>query len=261
MIIGLSGQAGSGKSYLARKLYERYGYISISLSDPLKRICRYIFRFTHQQLWGDSKYRNEPDLRYPRQIKLDCGCKSTSIQVNNDHYIATITNIAPICKQTNFSHGDIIIKRDELSARKIEFLTPRHALQQLGTEYGRNCYENIWIDTALSAAKDVLDPLRITTYDPESGLIAASSRHIDKPASGVVIPDIRFKNELQALKANGAKVVRIVRSVETDNVVTAHQSEQEQKNICDSEFDFVFNNTENVDEFDAQLDRMMEVIS
>src|ERR1051325_8980837 len=42
---------------------------------------------------------------------------------------------------------------DKRYPRKGGFLTPRHALQSLGTEWGRDCYENLWIDLAIKDAK------------------------------------------------------------------------------------------------------------
>lgn len=63
--------------------------------------------------------------------------------------------------------------------------TPRLALQWLGTEAGRNVFgKNLWT--------------------------AALINRLD-PAKNYVITDVRFANEVEALKAAGATIVRVVR--------------------------------------------------
>jgi hypothetical protein len=76
MIIGISGltfdknnnrcSMSSGKSALAEILSKEYNFLNMSLADPMKRVCKDLFHFTDEQLWGPSKFRNFPDLRYWR---------------------------------------------------------------------------------------------------------------------------------------------------------------------------------------------------
>ena len=47
-------------------LVQEFDFIEVSFADPIKRICKDLFHFTDQQLWGSSKYRDEPDNRYLR---------------------------------------------------------------------------------------------------------------------------------------------------------------------------------------------------
>ncbi len=68
--------------------------------------------------------------------------------------------------------------------------SPRHALQTLGTQWGRVCYENVWVDYAMKEARKRLAYFK---------------------SDGVVICDVRFRNELDAIQAAGGKVWRIVR--------------------------------------------------
>ncbi len=63
MIIGIAGCAGSGKSTAASALADR-GYYVASLADPIKHICRDVFGWTHDRLWGPSANRNAPDPRW-----------------------------------------------------------------------------------------------------------------------------------------------------------------------------------------------------
>lgn len=70
--------------------------------------------------------------------------------------------------------------------------TPRHAMQTLGTEWGRDQIgPSLWVDTTIS---------RILNSD-----------------KSVVVTDMRFENEFEALTKIGAKTVRVERGlVNTD---------------------------------------------
>lgn len=69
------------------------------------------------------------------------------------------------------------------------FLTPRFALQSLGTEWGRSCYPNVWVGYAIRRAK-ILDGGTNTW---------------------VLITDVRFCNESKAIRDAGGEVWRIHR--------------------------------------------------
>jgi Deoxynucleotide monophosphate kinase len=80
--------------------------------------------------------------------------------------------------------------------------TARHAMQTLGTEWGRDCIDqNVWVTATLEAAKDF--PL-------------------------VVISDVRFENEAQAIRDAGGTLVRIVRDGCNGD---GHVSETEMANL------------------------------
>ncbi len=54
MNIGLTGAAGSGKSTVAKMLFQDYGYTRIAFSDPLKSMLMEL-GLSHEQLYGDAK--------------------------------------------------------------------------------------------------------------------------------------------------------------------------------------------------------------
>jgi hypothetical protein len=157
VLLGLSGVAGAGKDTAANILVD-LGFVKISLAMPMKFICKELFDFSDEQLWGPSEARNAPDPRYGG-------------------------------------------------------LTPRHALQTLGTEWGRACWPDIWVNRALKDARWYFD------YD----------------ALGVVVPDVRFRNERAAIETAGGEVWRIVRpGAGLAGAAAAHLSENE---LTDSMFD------------------------
>jgi hypothetical protein len=216
MIIGISGQAGSGKDTCADFIVEDYQYVKISLADPLKRICQDVFDFSDKQLWGPSQYRNEPDKRYPRG------------------FIEKIP----------------------------QYLTCRYALQQLGTDWGRDCYDNIWIDYAIRTA-NIIEKAYIAKapvyYNQQMGLVQESCAEVCF-YRGVVIPDVRFRNEIDAIhKANG-KVFRVVRpGAGLEGEAAAHKSEAEMRDMPDSLFDEVIQNDGTLDDLETKISNLMRL--
>lgn len=77
-------------------------------------------------------------------------------------------------------------------------VTPRHLMRTLGTEWGRDCvYGNLWVDLALIQASRLM----------EAG-------------KSVVIDDLRFPNEYEAIKDRGGEcwsVDRPGKKIETDH--------------------------------------------
>lgn len=122
-IVLLGHRKRAGKDLLASMLCERDGFVRVAYADKLKDVVKDLFRFTDQQINGDTK------------------------EVRDSRYN----------------------------------LTPRHILQQVGTEHLRSLYPNIWTDYVLKS--------RI----PEL---------ISQGHDRFVIPDMRFSNEhTEAIKA------------------------------------------------------------
>lgn len=170
-IIGLVGQAGSGKDTTASLIKDLAGerVHLMALADPLKIFLMEVFGWTEEQLWGPSYLRDVPDSRFPRR----------TVEKYEGEAIYTET----------------------------EYLTPRYALQTLGTEWGRNCYKNVWVDYAMREAKDILE---------------YSYKDL------VVIADCRFVNEAKAIKEGGGVVWRIARPGSQTTKLAGHSSETEQ---------------------------------
>lgn len=129
------------------------------------------------------------------------------------------------------------------------FLTPRFALQTLGTEFGRTCFESIWVDYALRIAK-ALDGREGISYDAECGIFKCARPRIN----GVVIPDCRFANEITSVERAGGKVVRIVRpGAGLVGSAGLHASEKEMAEIPDDRFAVVLENTGTIERFRNQV--------
>jgi hypothetical protein len=151
---------------------------------------------------------------------------------------------------------------DENGDQVSDFLSPRYALQKLGTEWGRDCYPDIWVEYAMRVAKRLLVKGAPIFYDARFGI---RPWRVGDPEEikGVVISDVRFLNEVEGLKKHGAKLVRVYRPVAArftaapEGTVTKetsreawrlqgnealHRSETEQDGISDELFDFILHN-------------------
>ncbi len=210
MIIGISGQAGSGKDTCADIFVQEFNFVKIAFADPVKRICREVFDFSDNQLWGPSQTRSEPDTRYLR---------------NNG-----------------------------------EYLTPRHALQTIGTSGGRDCYEDIWAEHAIKTANKLLDANRTKSralYNPKWGITYDTLAVC--PYEGAIISDVRFRNEIDALRNSNALVFRVVRpGAGLNGEAAKHVSESEMKELPDSLFDEVIVNDGTIEDLRAKVAKLMK---
>jgi hypothetical protein len=166
MIIGIAGKAGAGKSTAARVLVSEFGFVELAFADKLKKICQEVYGFSDDQLYGSLKETS--DKRYPRNHTWEdggavCACCGA------DYEAAHFGGLPSQC-----------------------YLTPRYAMKTLGTEWGRHCYPNTWVDLAMRRA-------------------AVFNEHVEHKKTGVVLPDLRFQSEFDALIAKGGYVWRILR--------------------------------------------------
>lgn len=148
---------------------------------------------------------------------------------------------------------------DERYPTKDGFLTPRVALQTLGTEWGRNLYEDVWIDYGIRNALKIINE-EIWTYTPELGL-SPKAIFAEKP-EGVVIPDVRFKNEMVKIRQAGGYLVRVRRpGFEGNTGIQGHKSESEQKDIPDTDFDVIIENDSTTKELFMRVMDMYDYLS
>lgn len=107
----------------------------------------------------------------------------------NGHGFFRVAFADPLYEMVSAMTGLSVAELSDRDAkeREIDWLgvSPRRLLQSLGTEWGRqHVSEDVWIRLALRTAR---------------------------VASRAVIPDVRFDNEAQAIRAAGGSVWRVVR--------------------------------------------------
>lgn len=116
-------------------------------------------------------------------------------------------------------------------------LTARRALQTLGTDWGRECYPDVWVEYAMRVAT------QLTTghgqrYSRQTGV---EERCPWPPSTGpsypgVVIPDVRFPNEAEAIVRAGGAVLRLYRPTSPTGAWAEHISERAAREISQATF-------------------------
>lgn len=112
--------------------------------------------------------------------------------------------------------------------------TLREALQTCGTEWGRNMiYEEMWIESLKKR-------------------VSNSSKH-----SNIVISDIRFNNEAQAVLDLGGKIVQVIRPSVSINYGRNHESED----VIDPEFvSHIITNKHSIECLHNQIEDYVELM-
>lgn len=218
------GTMGAGKTAISEYLHSNYDFVSMGLMDAGKRVIRELFDFSDEQLWGDLK--NTPDPRYIRKYET---CEEGTAAV-----------ATPV------------------------WLTPRFALQQLGTEFARSCFPDLWIANALKIADQLLEAQNGTDLSPviytqEDGIVNWTGVAI----KGVAFHDIRYVNEFSILKSRqDSKIIRVKRALneygDLSNHV-GHASEMGLLGLSDDKFDYVINNNGDLEDLYRKVDAMMAV--
>lgn len=212
MLIGFAGKAKAGKDTCADYLVAQYGFVKVALADPLKRFAMNVFSFTEAQLWGDT-LKERRDVRYARGgnswydaiYRLDKWAKSEWVALSEAQQLQLDVWFLKLMRE---AHPDGI--------------SPREVLQLLGTEYGRtHLGENFWVNHLLD---DVVAYLVENWYDRLTGLTYRDTH--------VVVPDVRFPNEIERIHDFGGVVWHVNRPACA--AVASHSSET----ALDKAFDF-----------------------
>lgn len=103
--------------------------------------------------------------------------------------------------------------------------TPRHAMQTIGTEWGRNIIDDgLWIRAWRRAVEKTL------------------------PGAWIVVDDVRFPNEAAVIREMGGVLIRIDRASEP-RAAAGHSSEE-----IAFDYDFVVKNDGTVEQFKQQIE-------
>lgn len=144
--------------------------------------------------------------------------KDTCVQYLIEKYGGTKITIAePLYQIMHFTQDLCNLKKEK----------DRHFLQIVGTEWGRSIDKNLWINIALSKAKNL--------------------------NGNLFINDLRFPNELTALKDNGWICIKIVRTNPDKEHVSAHESEA---GVDSDQWDYVIENNGSLAELFNQIDNI-----
>ena len=253
-IIGICGRAGSGKDTLAEYLKTNYGYVQVALADPMKRFVKDVFHYRGQQLWGPSQFRNEKAV--PDWVAVTDRFLSfyKPFLASLGYEVSPTTDPTLLHEQAFFRW---LMRFREFAENRAEGKTsPRIVLQSLGTEWGRNSTDNpdMWVNYALN---NVLPAVVQPHYTYQQGV--GVEVHAGPP--GIVISDVRFRNEIEAIKRAGGKIIRVQRK-ELDDVgepgITNHQSEAEMQEMEADLFSLLVRNDGTIQELYEVVDIFMQ---
>lgn len=183
MIIGILGEKRHGKDTIGDYLCDIYHFKKESIAKPVKDICRILFGFTDEQLYGDLK--EIPDVRW-----------------NN--------------------------------------LTPRKAMQYIGTEFGQ-----------MRLINDITELKTFGRHIWTKSMLERLESQLN-----YVVTDVRFQHEVDTIKNEGGTIIKVVRpSLISED---SHASEQELRSITN--YDFMVVNDGTIDDLKVKIDRLMEVV-
>lgn len=237
--IAIMAESNHGKDFCGQWIVEHQNYCEIAFADHIKRLCNLVLEFDYASLWGDSDLRNKTKLiDWDRaQYKLTWHLDDWLFQISSlsveekANYKTTIH--AWFNAIRNYSYKPV----NDLTGQ----LSPRVALQLLGTEFGRSFKQNIWSSLVL----DHMIP-KIKRGLPYSRQFSVGGRIGESECStkqGVIITDCRFGSELVAVQAAGGYVIKVIRTSKVGTTlvsgVTNHSSELELQNIPNEAFDLV----------------------
>lgn len=138
------------------------------------------------------------------------------------------------------------------------FLTPREALQLLGTEWGRRCYEDTWVDYCMADCSRILNG---EAYEPWCRFNTKWHKRIfRKRPSGIVITDIRFANEVNRVREGGAIVIKLESSWAPVLEAGVKDHASEKFDIPDSSVDHVLEVPKGLPAFYSAVDGLLQKI-
>lgn len=238
--LGFHAAAGAGKDTAADYVLRVYGGEKISLADPLKRFCRSVLGFSEAQLWGPSANRNKPDPRYAGPLRAGTShIARVRLREQAGDWLDEVIPEADMAQRT-LASDTLTEWLDDVLAQ--DAVTPRYALQTLGTEWGRQLDENIWL---LYADRD------------------AAKRKVE--GFGIV-PDCRFLNEARFIKDSGGLLLEIIRpgydgSDAMAAGVTAHASEMDRIRDAEKFKKYITHTINNNSTLDAFHRRIAEALA
>lgn len=110
----------------------------------------------------------------------------------------------------------------------------RQLLQEVGTNVCRNIHENIWVNALMSEYKEDV------YIESESSDIKDCYYH-----PNWIITDVRFENELQAIKDRNGITIRVDRNIDTTIIFSTHVSETA---LDSAVFDYIIHNNGTIEE-------------
>ena len=201
-VILLTGRAGCGKDTTADMLVRDLGYVKYSFAKPLKTLTRDLFGFTEIQVYGSEKevvisttpvtlitqhrilkhFMSQMGSLYPLSIPTEVVLEFDRVFRPYRKFAWTWRNVKTVVLSPNTGQIQYSYK-----------ISPRKALQLLGTEVFRTYIPDAWIRLANKYYLDLKD----------------AESMADTFYAGMVVADCRFENEALWGRSIGATIIHI----------------------------------------------------
>lgn len=279
MIVGISGAARAGKDTTAG-IFVRLGgpkgalpidssVVQMALADEIKRTAAKWWGFSEMQLWGPSDERNKPDERYFNTGLVRspvCDCLISADHIHKMEESGTrfwIDEVDTLCAHHRMGDDPEWYRARYWNSEtwpefKHPFLTPRHALQQIGTEVARSVDKNLWVRIVQQNAKCLMENLTMH-YLPSKGLHYSTRR--SSITEMVVVSDVRFQNEINAIREGGGYLIRVKRGAAgLQGGAAKHASEAEMNSIPDEAFNAIIHNEGTLDDLETMTHKIFNLL-
>lgn len=250
-IIGISGKINSGKDTVG----EIVQIISASPHFTDEAIVRFLGRPQLHPLWENKKFADK--LKDMACMLLGCTREQLEDREFKEKelgeewwYIKQEVDKLLISYDKN---NKILMHLIDNTHHKLIKLTPRLLLQLLGTECGRQIiHPNIWVNSLMADYKIIRHK---SNFNSNGGYMG------DEPVyPNWIITDMRFPNELEAVKSKGGITIRVNRFMcskcgNTDNFEGGNdlcnecghfrsndKEHESEKALDNAEFDYVIEN-------------------
>lgn len=205
--------------------YNMWPYVKkYSFADSLKIIAIELFNLTQEMAYGTEEQKNQivPHLLWENMPGV------ITKEALEKEWGNMLCDWLPNDSEYGNEEMQKALASINLTYHAAGPMTAREFLQFFGTEICRKIYSNIWTNRAIKNIQE------------EQSLLA-------------VIDDCRFKNEADAVKAAGGKVIRLTRSISEDS----HDSENDLNDY--SEFDKIIDNQDmSIHETNLELMKTLE---
>jgi len=210
-------------------------------AEPLKDIVCILLGCTREQLEDNEFKERELGEEWNRYLVKTPIFEDCNILGYNYYYFATEQEAKDFMPTTIDGRG---LDNFEAEYVGLEKLTPRKLLQLIGTECGRQIiHPNIWVNALMSQYK-------LERMHPIGDLHPRADKF-----PNWIITDVRFLNEVKAIKDRKGVIIRVNRPPKTSlswsGLEDKHESEISLDNYKD--FDFVITNDRDTDKLIEQV--------
>ena len=258
MLIGISGKMGSGKNLVCTIIQGLTAAKKHNIENPsFEWIKKYYINSIWEQKAFAGKLKQTASLLtgIPVEKFEDQDFKNKELGEEWWYYKGKNGSLIPFNGDSKRSSEDLIK------------LTPRLLLQLLGTECGRQIiHPNVWVNALMSEYKTKSTLVSEVNYlgDSRCGICKKPTKdisyflcdeHVEKSKNNFpnwIITDMRFPNEMEAVKKKDGITIRVNRNLEESK--DQHESETELDN---AEFDYVIDNNGTIEEL---IEKVKEIL-